>query len=149
MSISVPSSANWTKLASPTSAQAQLVDPDSLQALTRMTKFAVAASAQRTTALAHLWQELNLSSVDLDLFRAAIKSAAVMIPLDSTSSIGGTGIFNLGNQQTPATSFPPAVGCYPGLSASEVVDINNVEVTSFGLAPVNSSDVFDSSCLVG
>ncbi|GAA5892277.1 hypothetical protein JCM5296_003224 [Sporobolomyces johnsonii] len=140
----------WESAASPSS-EAQSVmgaAPEALAALERITAYAVASSAQRSTALAHYWNDtLRLSAADLATFRSVVQSAEIVIPLDATETISGTSMMSLAAAQTNQSSFPPAIGCLPNLSDGDVQRVNNVEATVFGLADVTSSQALNGTCL--
>lgn len=109
----------------------------------------VASSTQRQAALSTYWRSvLSLSPSDLPTFLIAFRSSPILLPFDATSSPGGQAIANLLTEAINRTlSFPPAVGCYPGLSSSQLQQISTVETQAFGLTGLNSSSSnFDSSC---
>ncbi|GAA5864508.1 hypothetical protein JCM1840_000524 [Sporobolomyces johnsonii] len=140
----------WESAASPSS-EAQSVmgaAPEALAALERITAYAVASSAQRSTALAHYWNDtLGLSAADLATFRSVVQSAEIVIPLDATETISGTSMMSLAAEQTNQSSFPPAIGCLPNLSDDDVQRVNDVEANVFGLADVTSSQALNGTCL--
>jgi hypothetical protein len=109
----------------------------------------IASSTQQQVVLNTYWQSvLSLSPADLPTFLTAFKSSSILLPFDATASPGGQAISTLlANAFNRTLSFPPAIGCYPGLSASQLQRISAVETQAFGLAPLNSTpSVFDSSC---
>lgn len=46
---------------------------------------------------------------------------------------------------SPST-FPPPLGCYPGLESTQVEQINTIEGQVFGLSPLSNAARFDSAC---
>lgn len=147
MTVAVPPT-TWITQASPSTRQTSLVGSVAENALNHVTGFALASSSQRTMALSHYWEELGLAASDLVLFKAAVAAAPVIVPWDATSDLGGEDVFSLPARQTANSSFPPAVGCLPGLTSRQVAAINSVEVTAFGLESVSSSAALDAVCLV-
>ena len=113
-------------------------------------RFTVAASStQRQVALNTYWQSvLALDINDLSTFLSAFRSAPILLPFDATGSPGGQAISDLLTSAINRTlSFPPAAGCYPGLSSTQVQRINTVETVVFGLPALTSSpSSFDSTC---
>lgn len=91
---------------------------------------------------------LTFSPSDLPTFLTAFKSAPIFIPFDATASPGGQDISSLLTAAINKTlSFPPAIGCYPDLSSSQIQRISAVETQAFGLAALNSTpSMFDSTC---
>lgn len=71
-----------------------------------------------------------------------------MLSFDATSSPGGQSISDLLTSAINRTlSFPPAIGCYPGLTSTQLQQINTVETTGFGLDALNATaSTFDSTC---
>ncbi|KAF8484225.1 hypothetical protein JB92DRAFT_2837048 [Gautieria morchelliformis] len=135
--------------ASPSSLQVSRLNSAAEGSLDRMYSFASASSTQQQAALSTYWRSvLSLSLSDLPTFLTAFKSSPVLLPFDATASPGGQAISSLLTDAINRTlSFPPAIGCYPGLSPSQLQRINAVETQAFGLAALNStSSTFDSSC---
>ena len=111
--------------------------------------YIIASSAQQQAALSGYWGSiLTLNPNDLPAFLTAFKSAPIFLPFDATSSPGGQAISNLLSEAINRTlSFPPAIGCYPGLSSSQIQRISAVETQAYGLAALNSTpSQFDSTC---
>ncbi|KPV72209.1 uncharacterized protein RHOBADRAFT_56028 [Rhodotorula graminis WP1] len=123
--------------------------PGALAALDRLAPVAAAASAQRSKALEHYWATvLRREPDELQAFREAVQRAEVVVPLDAAASVGGgASMVDVAQAQSGAASFPPAVGCWAGLSETVVERVNAVEVEVFGLSAVSSSQSLDSSCL--
>ena len=69
-----------------------------------------------------------------------------MIPFDATSSRAGQKIVDLMPNATNPLSFPPPLACYPGLSASSITQVNQIEQQIFGLPAVSTQSSFNSSC---
>ncbi|GAA5914623.1 hypothetical protein JCM8208_002094 [Rhodotorula glutinis] len=120
--------------------------PAALRALDRLAPVAAAASAQRTKALEHYWATTLGREVDeLQAFREAVQRAEIVVPLDATASVGGgSSMMDVAQAQAGAGSFPPAIGCWSGLSESVVERVNAVEVDVFGLSAVSGSQSLDS-----
>ena len=142
---------DWASVVKPSSDSTMRLAaaPAALGALDRLAPVAAAASVQRTKALEHYWATaLGRSDDELQAFREAVWRAEVVVPLDATASVGGTGMMDLAQAQASAASFPPASGCWSGLSEAVVERVNALEVDVFGLSGVSSSQALDSSCLV-
>ncbi|GAA5942890.1 hypothetical protein JCM10213_005054, partial [Rhodosporidiobolus nylandii] len=139
----------WAKTTSPDDvAQAAMMAAGEAQtALSNLTDNAVAASKQRTSALKHYWNDtLLLPAEQLDAFRAAVQSAEVVFPMDATaSSAGGTAMDVAQAAKDAGTTFPPALGCRPGLSESVVAKVNEVE-SLWGLSAVQVGGSANASC---
>lgn len=69
-----------------------------------------------------------------------------MIPFDATSSRAGQKIVDLMPNATNPLSFPPPLACYPGLGASSITQVNQIEQQIFGLPAVSTQSSFNSSC---
>ncbi|BGP47396.1 hypothetical protein JCM10450v2_003248 [Rhodotorula kratochvilovae] len=141
---------SWASVVKPSSEVAARLAaaPAAQRALDRLAPAAAAASAQRTKALEHYWTDtLGRTSDELAAFRTAVQSAEVVIPFDATASVGGTEMMDLAAAQTDAGSFPPAIGCWAGLSDEVVERVNAVERDVFGLDAVLSSQAFNTSCV--
>ncbi|GAA6035803.1 hypothetical protein JCM8097_005714 [Rhodosporidiobolus ruineniae] len=140
----------WEKTLSPSADAVDAVAGagDAAQALDTVTNNAVTASKQRTLALQHYWNDtLGLSSSDLATFRSAVQGAEVVIPLDATASVGGAQLMDVASVATGnGSSFPPAVGCWPGLASAVVDKVNGVEESAFGLESVASGQAGNVTC---
>jgi len=128
----------------PPSAQLAQVGPVAHSALDRMYSFAVASSTQRRKALANYWTDvLQQRPADLPVFMSALSASPILLPFDATPS-----------QQTVASlltvpappSFPPPVGCYPGLGSAQRQRINSIEGPVFGLTPLPDITQFEPGC---
>ncbi|KAJ7492526.1 hypothetical protein FB451DRAFT_1388905 [Mycena latifolia] len=122
----------------PTSTQATEVS--STVPLDRMYSFAAAASAQYQGLLQSYWVTNLQRTLDkLPLFMASLRSAPILIPFDvETGSVRSL--------LTSSESFPPPIACYPGLTASQLQQINALE-SVFGLSQVTSSPTqFNTTC---
>lgn len=120
------------------SSAASTLTPASLLVLDNITSNAIAASRQRTTALAHFWNDtLGLSTSQLDLFRAAVQSAEVILPFDATTLVKGAYV-------NPAL-FPPITACMSGLDVASRVGIDSFEATVLGLPSITEGT---GSCTV-
>ncbi|KAB5592221.1 hypothetical protein CTheo_4318 [Ceratobasidium theobromae] len=163
MTVSQPA-VTWVGAGRPSDAQVGLVGNDLRGALDRVYTFAsggfndlswlkwadflflflfylAASSAQRSTALARYWTNtLQLPAAKLSDFRTVASSSPVLLPFDADSSTI-TPLFSSPNQ-----SFPPPLGCWPGLAEETVDTIDAVEVRAFGLSAVSSAKSLDSSC---
>ena len=69
-----------------------------------------------------------------------------MIPFDATASVAHENIVDLMPNATNPQSFPPPVACYPGIDASTIAQVNQVEQQIFGLPAVSTPSSFDTSC---
>jgi len=69
-----------------------------------------------------------------------------MIPLDATASIAGWKIVDLMPNATNSHSFPPPLACYPGLDASTITQVNQIEQQIFGLPAASTQSNFDTGC---
>jgi len=139
----------FTTDGAPSSQQLSRVNSVAQGALDRMYSFASASSTQQQAALSRYWGSvLTLRPSDLSTFLTAFKSAPIYLPFDATSSPGGQAISDLLSSAINKTlSFPPAIGCYPGLSSSQIQRISAVETQAFGLPALNSTpSTFDSTC---
>lgn len=144
--------ASWITTSSPDASQSSIMSPNSMQskALDTMYSHSIAASTQRNLSLIHYWNELKLNPADLRTFINAVKSAPVIVPFDATSTVAGLGIMDLANAQSSTSSFPPAPACIAaGLSRAQVGQINSVEVGFFGLEALSSSEIDNTTCVVG
>lgn len=142
---------SWASVVKPSSDSVARLGaaPLAQAALDRLAPIAAAASTQRLKALEHFWTgTLGRTSDELAAFRTAVHSAEIVIPLDATASVGGTSMMDLAQAQSDAESYPPAIGCWAGLSEAVVERVNSVEVSAFGLDAVSSSQAIDATCLV-
>lgn len=147
----------------PSSAQISQVGSAALAALDRMYSFAlgknqetlvniyvcssisIASSTQRQQALSKYWQSiLGQRPEDLAHFMTAISTSSILVPFDATASLGT----NVSSLLTNSTSslFPVPLACYPGLSSTEIQEVDSLETTVFGLASVAAASQFDASC---
>jgi len=69
-----------------------------------------------------------------------------MIPFDATGLIAHGSIVDLIPNTTNSQSFPPPVSCYPGLDASTIAQVNQVEQQIFGLPAASTPSSFDTNC---
>ncbi|GAA5866691.1 hypothetical protein JCM8547_002726 [Rhodosporidiobolus lusitaniae] len=147
----------WSSSLSPTEDASDAVEAageDVQAALNMVTNAAMAASKQRTTALKHYWNDtLSLSSSQLDAFRSVVQAAEVVIPFDASATFGGEGeggtsVVNLAVRAKEAGgTFPPAVGCWSGLSGEQVERVNEVDGGVFGLESVSAGQTGNASCV--
>ncbi|KAJ7181764.1 hypothetical protein C8R43DRAFT_912144 [Mycena crocata] len=135
--IAVPS-VSFVVDGAPTSSQAAQVP--STVPLDRMYSFAAAASTQYQGLLQSYWVANLQRTLDkLPLFLASLRSAPILIPFDIESS-------SVRSLLTTSTSFPVPIGCYPGLTDSQVQQVSALE-SVFGLSPLSSAAAkFDTSC---
>ncbi|KAJ7487704.1 hypothetical protein B0H11DRAFT_1107344 [Mycena galericulata] len=136
-SITVPST-SFAIDGAPTSAQAAEVA--STAPLDRMYSFAAAASTQYLGQLKAFWvTNLQRTPDKLPIFLASLRSAPILIPFDvETGSVRSL--------MTTSTTFPIPIGCYPGLSASQLQQINALEAV-FGLPELTAAPTaFESAC---
>jgi hypothetical protein len=89
---------------------------------------------------------LGQSPGDLSRFLAIIAGSRIMIPFDATASVASGNIVDLMPNATNSQSFPPPVACYPGLDASTIAQVNQVEQQIFGLPAASTPSSFDTSC---
>ncbi|KIK71106.1 hypothetical protein GYMLUDRAFT_66319 [Collybiopsis luxurians FD-317 M1] len=110
-------------------------------ALNRMYSYAVASSTQRSNALQLYWTNvLGQKSSDLLNFQSVVKSSAILLPFDATYN-------GVASQLSNSTQmFPIPISCYPGLNASQIQQIDDIEQTVFGLSAVSPASSFNSSC---
>lgn len=124
---------SWTAAVKPDSTTTTTLGdlPQSAAALESITNNALAAAKQRTTALAHYWDDtLGFSSAQLKSFRQAVQAAEILIPFDASSTP---------LQDDVQSSLPLAITCQPDLDADVVARINNVEAGVFGLDNITST----------
>ena len=69
-----------------------------------------------------------------------------MIPFDATASLAGQEIVDLMPNATNSPSFPPPLACYPGLDASTITQVNQIEQQIFGLPATSTQSSFDTTC---
>jgi len=135
--ITVPS-VSFVTDGAPTSAQAAEVT--STVPLDRMYSFASAASTQYLGQLQAFWvTNLQRTADKLPLFLASLRNAPILIPFDvETGSVRSL--------LTTSADFPVPIGCYPGLTASQLQQINALEGV-FGLSQLTAAATqFTTSC---
>ncbi|KAK0465069.1 uncharacterized protein EV420DRAFT_1617836 [Desarmillaria tabescens] len=126
----------------PTDEQISRVSNTALSALNRMYSFALASSTQQKNALSTYWTSvLQQRAEDLSDFLSIVSSSPLLIPFDATSQTVSALMTNSSTEP-----FPPPLGCYPNLSSSELGQINDIEVSVFGLSNVAEVSEFDTSC---
>ncbi|KAK0208253.1 hypothetical protein DFS33DRAFT_426265 [Desarmillaria ectypa] len=126
----------------PTNEQISRVSDTALSALNRMYSFALASSTQQQNALSTYWTSvLQQREKDLSVFLSIVSSSPLLIPFDATSQFVAVLMTNSSTEP-----FPPPLGCYPNLSSSELEQINDIEVSVFGLSKVAGVSEFDTSC---
>jgi hypothetical protein len=120
--------------------QAEAAEVADTVPLDRMYSFAAAASTQYLELLQAYWvTDLQLTPSTLPQFVAALSTAPILIPFDVETGTVRT-------EMNSSTDFPLPIACYPGLSASQLQQINALE-SVFGLSPTTSSpSAFDSTC---
>ncbi|GAA5987405.1 hypothetical protein JCM11641_002278 [Rhodosporidiobolus odoratus] len=112
-------------------------------ALEKVTSYAVASNKQRGDALKHYWDDtLDLSTEQLDGFRAAVVGVEVVVPFDATAT-GVTDAFEAA--KASGNALPLASGCQGGLSQAVLDRVNAVE-GAFGLSQVATSAAGHASC---
>ncbi|KAF7307008.1 hypothetical protein MIND_00493700 [Mycena indigotica] len=128
---------SFTTDGAPTSAQAAQVA--STAPLDRMYSFAAASAAQYKGLLSSYWVTNLQRTLDkLPLFMSSLRNAPIMIPFDIESS----SVRSLLSSST----FPVPIACYPGLTTTQLQQINKIE-SVFGLNSVASvAPKFDPSC---
>lgn len=110
------------------------LDNTSSTALEQVGAFAVAASAQRTTALSRLFQEIGSDDEQLTVFRQAVMAAPVYFPFDITRSFGSQSTLSVAiRQRDTGGGFPVPPACSPGLPAEQLAELNRIEGNIFGL----------------
>ncbi|KAK0478400.1 hypothetical protein IW261DRAFT_1337669 [Armillaria novae-zelandiae] len=126
----------------PTDEQISRVGGTALSALNGMYSFALASSTQHQDALSTYWTSiLQQREDDLSVFLSIISSSPLLIPFDATSESVAALMTNSSTEP-----FPPPLGCYPNLSSSELGQINDIEVSVFGLSEVAEVSGFNTSC---
>ncbi len=144
----------------PTDEQISRVGGTALSALNRMYSFALgrfsspfvthtqwleilASSTQHQGTLSTYWTSvLQQREDDLSVFLSIISSSPLLIPFDATSQSVAALMTNSSTEP-----FPPPLGCYPNLSSSELEQINDIEVSVFGLSEVAAGvSEFNTSC---
>ncbi|KAK0198356.1 hypothetical protein F5146DRAFT_1100074 [Armillaria mellea] len=126
----------------PTDEQISRVGGTALSALNRMYSFALASSTQHQDSLSTYWTSvLQQRADDLSVFLSIISSSPLLIPFDATSQSVAALMTNSSTEP-----FPPPLGCYPNLSSSELEQINDIEVTVFGLSAAAGVSEFNTSC---
>ncbi|KAK0506186.1 hypothetical protein EDD18DRAFT_1373542, partial [Armillaria luteobubalina] len=126
----------------PTDEQISRVSGTALSALNRMYSFALASSTQHQDSLSTYWTSiLQQREDDLSVFLSIIGSSPLLIPFDATSEAVAALMTNSSTEP-----FPPPLGCYANLSSSELEQINDIEVSVFGLSEVAEVSVFNTSC---
>ncbi|BGO90902.1 hypothetical protein NBRC10512_002346 [Rhodotorula toruloides] len=125
---------SWVAAVKPDAATAATIAaaPQPAAALDTVTNNAIAASKQRSTALAHYWNDtLGFSPAQLKAFRQAVQAADIAIPFDASSTT---------LQSTAQMSLPLAIACQPDLAAEVVAEIDEVEAGVFGLDNVTTAE---------
>ncbi|KAJ7235914.1 hypothetical protein B0H12DRAFT_134216 [Mycena haematopus] len=120
--------------------QAQAAEVANTAPLDRMYSFSAAASTQYLGLLQAYWvTDLQLTIDTLPSFMAALSYAPILIPFDVETGSVRTAM-------SSSTTFPLPIACYPGLSASQLTQINALE-NVFGLSPTTSPpSQFESTC---
>ena len=150
----------------PSSAQLAEVDSTAHAALDRMYSFAsgacfieesaldgsadsrvrTASSTLQTTAMTNYWQNvLQQDPSKLLTFLSLIISSPILLPFDANGTAGETPIASLLTNSSTAP-FPPPLACYPGLSASQLQLITELETSVFGLSSPTVQANFNVSC---
>ncbi|KAI0697125.1 hypothetical protein BC835DRAFT_1413840 [Cytidiella melzeri] len=139
-------SASFVENGQPSADQLSRVNGVAHTALDRMYTFAVASSTQQRSALQLYWtSELQLPLSSLTTFLSYIAGSDIMIPFDSTTTLGSTSLVAL-IDKTPPDPFPPPLSCYPGLTSSQLQQLNTLESKIFGLTTTSGASVFDTTC---
>ncbi|KAJ6610096.1 hypothetical protein B0H10DRAFT_446921 [Mycena sp. CBHHK59/15] len=132
-----PPSISFLTDGTPTSAQAGEVS--NTLPLDRMYTFAAASSTQYQGLLQSYWVTNLQRTLDkLPVFMSLLRASPILIPFDVESS-------SVRSLLTSSSVFPPPIACYPGLTATQLQQINELEGV-FGLSQASSATQFDTSC---
>ncbi|EKM61157.1 uncharacterized protein PHACADRAFT_247580 [Phanerochaete carnosa HHB-10118-sp] len=138
--------AKFSDVGEPTAQQLGQLNTVAEAALDWMTTSALASSTQQGKALEIYWTNvLNQDEVDLQRFLSIVKGSPIMLPFDATAAPGRHNVSTLLTNST-SVPFPPPLSCYPGLNASQVQLIQQLETQVFGLTQASTASTFDPSC---
>ena len=102
----------------------------------------LASSTQHQKALANYWTAvLQQRPADLPVFVSALSASPILLPFDASQQT----VASLLTVPAPS-SFPPPVGCYPGLDSAQRQRVDSIEGPVFGLAPSLDTTQFEPSC---
>lgn len=119
----------------------------SAEALQKVGAFATAASSQRASALSNLFLELEFGEDQLDVFRSSVLAAPVYFPFDISGSAGSLSAIALASRQKESQgAFPLPQICMPGLSVSQLAEVNRMEQDIFGLDPATTETEPRTNC---
>lgn len=105
-----------------------------------------ASSTLRSTALSDYWEYvLQQDPRDLLSFVSQLISSPILLPFDATETAGNSPVSSLLTNSNSAP-FPPPLGCYPGLTQSQLGLITNLETSVFGLSSPSTQTNFDDPC---
>ncbi|KAF9650039.1 hypothetical protein BDM02DRAFT_3185730 [Thelephora ganbajun] len=140
-------SVSWKSDAQPSGDEVSKVKDTLSAALDKMYSNALAGSTQRQTALTKYWKSsLGQKPEDLSRFLAIIAGSRIMVPFDGTASVAHRKIVDLMPNATNFLSFPPPLACYPGLDASSITQVNQIEQQIFSLSVASTQSGFDTDC---
>lgn len=123
------------------------LDNTSATALQRVGAFALAASNQRSSALLSLFASLGYQAEQLSTFRTNILAFPVYFPFDLDRPVGSQSAMSVAFRQKDSdASFPIPAACIPGVSASQISEINRVEADIFGLPAAISASEVPTNC---
>lgn len=139
-----PPNTSFVLQSQPTKTQLAHVGSGAQSVLDRMYSFAVASSTQYQMALQNYWiSVLQQRPADLPVFISALNASPILLPFDVTPS--PQTVASLLTVPAPS-SFPPPLGCYPGLSSAQKEWIDSIEGPVFGLTPINNTTQFEPAC---
>ncbi|KAF7800037.1 hypothetical protein EIP86_011280 [Pleurotus ostreatoroseus] len=161
-----PPPQTFENVGQPTQAQLDAVDTTAGNVLNRMYTYALgmftdlvcdppliyfipASNTQQQHALSRYWTSvLQRSPGDLTNFVSNVRGSRILLPFDSTLSLGNLHVADLlGNSST--APFPPPLACYPGLQPAQMNLLNSMETTVFNLSEASTATSFDTSCYPG
>lgn len=119
----------------------------SATALQRVGAFALAASTQRSSALSSLFTKLGFEAEQLQTFRTNVLASPVYFPFDLNRPLGSQSAMSVALRlKDSGASFPVPAACTPGLSTSQLSELNHVEADIFGLSEATSVSEFSLNC---